>query len=151
MKPTAKELKIIQRMQPGVITLSGFLGSDTRALNEIIADDAAQLNRLDKTAEEIAARMEYFTQKSWNSYLDGELVDGKYQVKTDVYRGKLPCPFGHIGVYRKALTTLTNTANGLSVTWTSLNTHMIGSHGFFEGEGSPFHLDPQILVRALFE
>lgn len=49
MKPTAQELKTIQRMQPGVITLSGFLGSDTRHLNEIIADDAAVLNRLDRS------------------------------------------------------------------------------------------------------
>lgn len=151
MKPTAQELKTIQRMQPGVITLSGFLGSDTRHLNEIIADDAAVLNRLDRSSEEIADRMESFTQASWNSYLEETLFEEKYLVQTEVYRGKLPCPFGHAGIFRKAVTRLTNQSNGVSVVWTSLNIHLIKSHGFFEGIGSAFRLDPETLVKALFE
>ncbi len=151
MKATAQELKIMQRMQPGVITLSGFLGSDTRALNEIVADDAATCARLDHTQEQIAARMDSFTKASWDSYLEETLVEGKYLVQTEVYRGKLPCPYGHAGIFRKAITRLTNQANGLSVVWTSLSTHLIRAHGFFEGRGSVYRLDPEILVRALFE
>lgn len=151
MKPTNKELQIVQRMQPGVITLSGFLGSDTRALNEIVSDDAAVLDKLGCAQEDIADRMEYFTQKSWNSYLGEELVDGKYRVQTDVYRGKLPCPYSHMGLFRKAITRLTNTSNGISVVWTSLSIHLIASHGFFAGRGSAFRLEPETLVKALFE
>ncbi len=151
MKPTPQELKTLQRMQPGVITLSGFLGSDTRSLNEIIAADAAVLASLDRTKEEIAARMDSFTQASWNSYLEETLIEGKYLVQTEIYRGKLPCPFGHAGIFRKAVTRLTNRSNGLSVVWTSLNTHLIKAHGFFEGRGSAFRLDPQTLVPALFD
>jgi hypothetical protein len=141
----------MQRMQPGIITLGGFLGSDTRTLNEIISDDAAILARLGRSAEEIAERMERFTQLSWDSYLGNELVEGKYEVHTEAYRGKLPCPFRHSGVFRKAVTSLTNKSNGLSVVWTSLNTHLIREHGFFEGKGSTFRLEPETLVRALFE
>ncbi len=151
MKPTPHELKTMQRMQPGVTTLSGFLGSDTRPLNEIIADDGAVLATLDHSQEEIAARMESFTQASWNSYLEEILIEGKYLVQTEVYRGKLPCPFGHPGVFRKAITRLTNQVNGISVVWTSLNIHLIKAHGFFEGRGSAFRLDPQTLVSALFD
>lgn len=151
MKITPQELKTTQRMQPGVITLSGFLGSDTRPLNEIVADDAATLARLERSPHEIAKRMESFTKASWDSYLDETLVEDKYLVQTEVYRGRLPCPYGHSGIFRKAITKLTNQSNGLSVVWTSLNIHLIMAHGFFEGRGSVFRLDPQTLVKAIFE
>lgn len=151
MKATGNELKILRRMQPGVITLSGFLGSDTRPLNEIVADDAAILDRIGRSAEEVAQRMEFFTRETWSSYLGGLLIEGKYEVETDVFRGKLPCPYGHIGIYRKSITRLTNTTNGLSVIWTSLNIHLIGVHGFFEGRDSVFRLEPETLVKALWE
>ncbi len=151
MKATPKEMKITQRMQPGAITLNGFLGSDTRPLNEIISDDEAALNRLGHTKEDIAAKMEYLTQKSWGSYEDEILIDGKYLVETEVFRGKLPCPFSHIGIYRKAITKLFNQNNGVRVTWTSLNIHLIKEHGFFEGKESVFRLDPETLIKALFD
>lgn len=150
MKATPKEYKAMQKMQPGVITLNGFLGSDNRNLNEIIAEDQAALDRLGYSAGQIAERMEYFTKLSWESYLEGELIDGIYLVQTDVYRGKLPCPFGHSGIYRKATTRLTNTTKQIEVCWSSLNIHLIGEHGFFEGRGSTFRLDPETLVKALF-
>lgn len=151
MKPTEKELKATQRMQPGVITLSGFLGTDPRCLNEIIADDAHTLERLGYTQEEIAARMDHFTQASWDGYLDGTILEDKYEIQTEVYRGKLPCPFGHVGIYRKAITRLINSSNGISVAWSSLNIHLIKEHGFFEGKGSAFRLEPEELVKALFD
>ncbi len=151
MKATTQELKVTARMQPGIITLSGFLGDDTRPLNEIVADDAATLARLERSAEEIAQRMQYFTDESWNTYLGGVLLDDKYQVETEVYRGKLPCPYVHPGVFRKAITRLTNSANGISVAWTALSIHLIAEHGFFEGRGSAFRLDPEILVKALWD
>lgn len=151
MKPTEKEIRIVQRMQPGVITLNGFLGDDNRPLNEIIADDGAVLTKLGYEPSELAARMDFFTQASWEGYLDGLLIEDNFQVQTEVYRGKLPCPFSHVGIYRKAITYLTNIKNGITVTWTSLSIHLIKEHGFFEGKGSVFRLEPEILVRALFE
>ena len=141
----------MDRMQPGVITLSGFLGNDERHLHEIIETDSRALEALDLTPEEVAARMQYFTDKSFNEFNEDVLVDEHYLVSTDVVRGKLPCPFSHPGVYRKAITTLTNQKNGIVVRWTSLSIHMVERHGFFEGLGSPFRLDPGVLCKALFE
>jgi hypothetical protein len=150
MKATPYELKVLQKMQPGAITLSGFLGEDTRALDEIVADDAAALALLGYDRGQIADRMRYFTEASWNSYDTDILVDGIYSVSTEVTRGKLPCPYGHAGLYRKAVTTLVNTKNNIRVCWTSLNIHLIGDHGFFEGRGSVFRLDPETLVQTIF-
>ncbi len=140
----------MQRMQPGVITLNGFLGSDTRTLDEIVADDAVVLARLDRSPEEIADRMESLTRASWDSYLEEILLEDKYLVQTSIYRGKLPCPYGHAGIFRKAVTQLTNRDNGLSVVWTSLSIHLIRAHAFFEGRGSAFRLDPETLINAIF-
>ncbi len=150
MKQTPQEIKIDKRMQPGVITLSGFLGDDTRHYHEIIETDEQTLENLGKTPEEIADRMQYFTDASWNSYDTPLEIENKFVVETEVVRGKLPCPFSHPGVYRKAVTRLTNTELGLTISWSSLNLHMIKEHHFFEGSGSVFRIEPELLVKVLF-
>lgn len=151
MKANPKEIKIMQRMQPGIITLGGFLGKDKRTLNEIVEDDARIINALEITPEEIANRMQYFTDKSWDAFSQDLVIDDIYLVETEVVRGKLPCPYGHVGIYRKAITKLTNTRQNISVSWTTLNIHLIRAHGFFEGKGSGFRLEPVELVKAIFD
>lgn len=138
------------KMQPGVITLNGFLGDDRRSLNDIIQDDSIVLQKLERNHKEIGERMRFLTQQSWDFFAEPVLIENKYLVSTDVVRGKLPCPFGHPGIFRKAITTLVNQENGIEVRWSSLNTHMIEAHGFFEGHGSTFRLDPEILCKAIF-
>jgi len=137
-------------MQPGVITLSGFLGSDPRELNEIIADDERTLSQLEIAAEELANRMQYFTDKSFDAYETPITIDEFWQAETEVVRGKLPCPFGHAGIQRKTITILTDLRTGQQIRWTALNIHMIKAHGFFEGKGSPFRLEPALLKQVLF-
>ncbi|HOH47492.1 MAG TPA: hypothetical protein PLX59_06585, partial [Candidatus Cloacimonadota bacterium] len=145
-----KEKRIEHRLQPGVLTLSGFMGTDKRYWQEIVAADEAKLEELGITAEEIADRMQYFTDQSWDLF-DRELeLEGKFSVETEVVRGKLPCPFSHAGIYRKAFTILTRIDTGESLRWSSLNLHLIRDHHFFEGIGSPFRLNPEDLVRILF-
>ncbi|MFA7025671.1 MAG: hypothetical protein WC176_07380 [Candidatus Cloacimonadaceae bacterium] len=138
------------KMQAGVITYSGFLGKDTRDFNQIIADDEMVLDELGKTAEEIANRLEYFQQKSFDAFEASTLVDKIYEVDTEVVRGYLPCPFMHQGVYRKSYTTITNTKSGKSFTYSALNIHLIRAHHFFEGKKSHFRLEPRELVAELF-
>jgi len=150
MKATPLETRIMKKMQPGAITLGGFLGTDHRNLFDIIADDAKVLAAHEKDQREIAERMQYFTDQSWEAGGEEVTVDGIFSVRTDVVRGKLPCPFGHVGIYRKAITVFTNTKLNIELRWTSLSIHLIKEHGFFEGIGSPFRLDPQILIKALF-
>ncbi len=150
MKQTPQELLIRERMQPGVITLSGFLGDDPRALNQIISDDEMTLQNLGVTAQEIAERMEYLTEKSKQVYEGRVIVDDMYEIETEITRGKLPCPFLHRGLQRKTITTCTHLSSGITVRWTALNIHMIKEHGFFEGKDSPFRLEPEILVQVLF-
>jgi len=150
MKQTPQENKITQKMQPGVITLSGFLGTDQRHYHEIIEMDEQALAALGKTPEEVADRLEYFTKNSFESFMGAVTIDDIYEVESEVTRGKLPCPFSHPGIYRKTVTTLFNKTNNLSVRWTALNIHLIREHHFFEGIGSTFRLEPDLLIKAIF-
>ncbi len=151
MKETPKERRVRSRMQPGVITLNGFLGKDKRTLNEIIETDERELQSLNRTAEDLVQRMQGFTDASFESFTNSVLLEDIYEVETEVVRGKLPCPFAHSGLVRKTITTLTNRKKNLTVRWTALNIHLIKEHHFFEGKGSTFRLDPTSLVAALFD
>ena len=150
MKQTPKEEAIQVKMQPGVITLEGFLGQDNRHYHDIIFEDEQQLSILGITAEDIATRMQYFTDKSYEAFSGTITVDEIYEVETEVVRGKLPCPFSHPGIYRKTMTVLFNKKNNITVRWTALNIHLIREHHFFEGIGSKFRLEPNELIKAIY-
>ncbi len=137
-------------MQPGVITYGGFLGTDKRDFTQIIADDEKTLENAGKTAEEIANRLEYFQQLSFDAFETSTVVEDKYEVETEVVRGYLPCPFNHQGIYRKSYTTITNLNSGKSFIFSALNIHLIRAHHFFEGKKSHFRLEPDELARELF-
>lgn len=149
MKKTPKEIKICERLQPGKITLSGFMGTDKRDFTQIIEDDERTLAALGVTAEEIAERLQYFQKQSYDTYLDSKIIDEIYEVESDVVRGFLPCPFMHRGLFRKTITKVTNTQSGKTFTYTALSIHLIKEHHFFEGKGSPFRLEPLEVVKEL--
>ncbi|KAF5038041.1 hypothetical protein DSECCO2_558400 [anaerobic digester metagenome] len=150
MKKTPKEQKIAAKMQPGVITYGGFLGTDDRSYMQIITDDDKTLAALGKSAEEVADRLEYFQQVSFDSFESSATIENTWDVTTEVVRGYLPCPFMHQGMYRKSYTTVTNLKSKKSFTYSSLNIHLIRVHHFFEGRNSHFRLDPAEVVKELF-
>jgi len=150
MKKTPNEKKILAKMQPGIITYGGFLGTDKRSYLQIIADDEKALEALGKTAEEIADRLEFFQQKSFDSFEASTVVDDTWEVETEVVRGYLPCPFLHQGMYRKSYTTVKNLKSKKSFTFSALNIHLIRVHHFFEGKNSHFRMEPADLLKELF-
>ena len=150
MKETPKEKNIHRNLMPGQMSIEGFLGSDKRRFSDIISADRVELERLDLTTKIIADRLQYFTDAAFESYDSSIIIDKKFEVRYNSYRGKLICPFGHLGVYRKGLVTLKNLENGIEINWTPLNIHMIRDHCFFEGKDSIHHLEPEILKESIF-
>jgi hypothetical protein len=76
-------------------------------------------------------------------------IEPHFEVRVDSVRGKLPCPFGDPGIFPKTNITVRNLEKNEDITYTDLHIHLIGSHGFYEGKGSVFRLDPKSLVDAL--
>ncbi len=149
MKQTEQMKEIQARMKPGVITLDGFLGADDRNLIDILEDDDAEVKRLNLTHEKIAARMLELREAGKKGLGDIIGVPPHYEVSVDIARGKLPCPFGHRGLIRKAIILVRNIVKDREITFTDMNIHMIAEHGFYQGKGSSFRTEISDLVDIL--
>ena len=148
MKQTADMDRYQQNMHPGIITLKGLLGSEHRNLVDILIDDDAEVRRLGTTHEAIADRMQSMRDEGAHGLGECITVEGRYEVRVDSVRGKLPCPFED-AVVQKTFIQVVNMPANRTITYTDLHIHMIREHGFYEGKGSAFRLDPRDLVEIL--
>ena len=149
MKQTVQMDRIQEKMQPGIFTRDGFLGSDRRNLIDILLDDDEAVKRMDLTHRRIAGRMIELRDAGMRGLGEFINVEPHYEVRVDSVRGKLPCPFGDPGIFPKTNITVRNTKLDREFTFTDMHIHLIGSHGFYEGKGSPFRLEPTMLVEIL--
>ena len=149
MKQTIQLQQAQDRMRPGFITRDGFLGNDSRQLIEILTEDDAEVKKLGVTHQIIAQRMIELRDKGMRGLGEFINVEPHYEIRVDSVRGKLPCPFGDPGIYPKTNTTVKNLKLDKEVTYTDLHIHMIYVHGFYEGKGSNFRLDPADIVNIL--
>jgi hypothetical protein len=136
------------RMAPGVITLDGFLGPDPRELIEILQDDDGVVHRLGLSHREVADALERLTHRAVEA-LGSPVRDGVYELQAEESRGGLPCPFGHAGLFDKTVVEARRVDTGQTLTWSALHVHLIGEHGFYEGRGSVFRLEPAVLAKFL--
>ncbi len=149
MKQSPEMQRIQETMTFGSLAAHGFLGHDTRNLTDIIRDDTLAVERLGLTHSAIADRMEYFTELASKRLGESVEIDGIYRVVCEEHKGKLPCPFADNVRVAKSMTTVINAENHLSMRWSALNVHMIRAHGFYEGLGARFRVDPKLTAKAL--
>lgn len=146
MKQTPSEERIQQNMQEGRFSRDGFLGEDNRSFEQIITEDAQVLLALGVTTEQLAARLSLLTQEGLKGMGEWVLSQG-FDIKVDEYMGKIPCPYrDHRAAKRQ--TTLKN-SQGDTLCYTDLGVHLIEKHGFFQGKGSEYRLEPALLARFL--
>ena len=144
------ELDRVQgNMKPMALCRWGFLGSDRRHLIEILTDDQGAVNSLGITHRMIAQRLREITEKAREGLGDPIVVEGKFDVEVHEARGKIPCPWSHPGLYPKTYVRLEKMETGETLLWSDLAIHLIEEHGFYQGEGSPYRLDPAKIKRIL--
>lgn len=144
------ELDRVERnMRPMCLCQRGFLGYERRKLIEILTDDQGTVNSLGLSHEVIAQRLRGITEKARDGWGDPVIVDGKFSVEANEVRGKIPCPWGHPGLYPKTHVKLENRETGETLVWSDLAIHLIEEHGFYQGRGSPYRLDPVEVKRIL--
>jgi hypothetical protein len=151
--PQTKHLEEILRSSK--IVAGGFMGTDTRGIFEIIDIDSATVAKSGFTITQIAARMREITKQA--TPLLGNWT--KYQtllVKVDEAKGTLPCPWPHPKKFAKRLTHVKSadpqatSHESQVIKWSDLNIHLIESHGFFEGKGSAYRIEPDKLIKIIF-
>ena len=140
---------IEQTLRQASTTREGFLGQDERDLTAIIQTDAAAIRRRGLTHAYIAQHLLALRQAGWEGLGEPVSVPPHFEVCVDAARGTLPCPFGEQGSFAKVNTTVRNLESGKEITFTDLNIHLIAKHGFYEGHGAQFRLDPEQLMDTL--
>jgi len=148
MKLSPEEKKIHKNFLPGEISRDGFLGNDPRHIHDIIREDLQILEHEDITPQQIADRLQYFTDKGKEA-LENEVAVDTYTVRVDWARGMIPCPFGEPGLHHKISVCLTNTKSNACIIFSQLSIHMIREHGFFAGRGSVYRLEPVAVAGFL--
>ncbi len=128
-----------------------FMGSDSRKLGEILRDDQDMVCSLGLTHDQIAAKLEVLTKAAKTELGDVVVVDNRYEVNAEEVRGTIPCPWMHPGgLFRKSHVELRDLESGQSLIWTDLSIHLIRKHGFYEGKGSPYRIEPKAIKLILF-
>jgi hypothetical protein len=149
VKQSPKLDGIEQNMRPMCLCQRGFLGYERRKLIEILIDDQGTVNSLGLSHEIIAQRLRAITEKARDGWGDPVMVDEKFNVEVNEVRGKISCPWGHPGLYPKTHVKLEKIETGETLIWSDLGIHLIEEHGFYQGRGSPYRLDPPKVKRIL--
>ena len=150
MKKSPKEAKLEEILRSSKLVADGFLGSDTRDVSEIIEIDAAALGKLQITCRQLAVRMQEITDIAKVALGNWIAVDDKRTAKVEEAKGSLICPWGHIGKFAKRVTTVKLIESGQIAQWSDLSIHFIAEHGFFEGRGARYRIDPEKLIKIIF-
>lgn len=148
MKQSPEEKRIRHQFEAGVLTKEGFLGDDIRHVHDIVHQDAAKLAELGVNISDMVDKLRFLINQGKRG-LETPVDVGSYEVQTYWYRGMLPCPFGHKGLYPKLKTIVTDKETGKKITYTMMSVHLIEKHGFFGGSGSLYRLDPGHLAAFL--
>jgi hypothetical protein len=148
MKQTP-ELDTVQgRMQPGELTLHGFLGTDHRKLADILEADDRAVRNLKLTHRQIADRLDQLAEKGQDLMERPVTVEDRYEVCVRDDRGVLPSPWGD-GRFNKADVHLHDRESGRELRWNALTAHLIRAHGFYGGRGSDYRIDPAAAAEVL--
>jgi len=135
-------------MQPGVLTLKGFLGSDDRKLADILVDDQQSFSRLGITPLQAAERLQQLADLGTDLMEEEIVVENRYRIKVRDDRGKIPSPWGD-GLFEKGDVELADNKTGETLKWNRLTLRLMSVHGFCGGIDSEYRLDPEKLVRIL--
>ena len=149
MKHTPELRRALDRMMPGVLSRDGFLGTDSRAIEDILDADHAAIAALGITPGELAAGLSRVFARATQSLGTPARIGTRLIAVHREAMGRIPCPFGGCGVFPKGDVELTDGATGESVLLTALGIHMVAAHGFCGGRGSRYRLDPAALARLL--
>ena len=148
MKSTQEEKALAERLRASRFSGEGFLGTDSRSLDEIVAEDRRALERLGLARKQLLAVLrDTFEQARAALGAEIEPLPGVTAVAHEAM-GRIPSPFRGDGVFEKGDVEVTDRATGAKLVITRLGLALIEKHGFFQGRGSRYRLDPQQVAEV---
>ncbi|MBL8027874.1 MAG: hypothetical protein JNL74_15740 [Fibrobacteres bacterium] len=140
MKLSPDEKAKIDRLLPSKFSAAGFLGTDTRPLEEIIADDLDVVAKSGVTTAELSALLKDIHTAARGAFGVGTVIVPGVTAVHYESRGKIPSPFRGDGVFEKGETVIEMA--DINLTISDLSIHLISRHSFFQGKGSPYRIEP---------
>lgn len=150
MKKSPQQQKLDEMLHSSQLVSGGFFGTDTRSLSEIIDHDLAEIEHLGYTTQDIAARMEEITRIAKTGLGTMVHIDDNLEACTQENRGILVCPWPHNAYTSKTVTVVHHKPTGKTIKWADMCVHLIKEHGFFQGRGSVFRNEPELLINLIF-
>ena len=150
MKQSVQMKKLEEVLRSSKLVAGGFMGRDSRIVTEIIDADTAELSRLGYDVEKVAGKMQKITNIAKQALGNWTEIDEKRRAKVDEAKGLIPCPWPHSARFAKRVTTVKMVDSDQTIKWSDLNIHLIAEHGFFEGKGCEFRIEPKELIKLIF-
>jgi hypothetical protein len=136
-------------LRSGKLALGGFMGWDDRELHQVIEEDVRAVWAAGRSIAEIAARMTKLTREG-TAALGNSVIFDNIEISVQENKGLNLCPWECPDALNKRVTTVRRPGSDKSLCWSDLSIHMIRKHGFFEGRGSAFRLEPKDLIELIF-
>jgi hypothetical protein len=149
MKRSPAEEELIRSLGPSKYSAKGFLGHDTRPIDEIISADQRKLDRLEISINRLVDGLKSIYRQAREAY------GGEIQITPGVFatfyesRGRVPSPFKTDGVFEKGEAVVREKETGQHIIITELGIALIERHHFFQGLGSRYRIEPEVAVRLL--
>ncbi|MDP8256432.1 MAG: hypothetical protein P9M14_11840 [Candidatus Alcyoniella australis] len=147
MKQSPQLDEVQRKMQPGRIVINGMLGHDQRPLVEILTADQGRVNALDLSHEQIADFLSNLLEIGRDG-LGDPIHAGQLVVQVEHFRGRTPCPWAD-GVFPKVLMRLRHEPSARAMQVSALGIHMIHVHGFYQGRGSQYRVEPELIAELM--
>lgn len=148
MKTAPGEQENNNRLLASKFFAEGFLGTDPRPVEAIVAEDRLVLNKAGVTEVTVADALATAFDAG-KAALGAETgLDGGLTAVYHESMGKIPSPFRGEGLFEKGEVEVNGPGN-TTLFITALGISLIRSHAFFQGRGSRYRIEPSAAI-ALF-
>lgn len=147
MKRAPQDKTTMECLRPSKFSAPGFMGNDHRDLEEVISEDSSVLEKIGTNRQTIVQTLEAIFNAAENELGDPVTIAKDLTAEYMPCRGKIPSPFPGEGTFSKNTVKVTSGKEGVKFYITPLSIHLIKKHGFFQGKGSPFRLEPEYIAR----
>jgi hypothetical protein len=124
------------------MSAEGFMGKDTRTLEQIIADDKKEMKRIGVSKKALVKALKEVYEKARAAL--GAEVEVRPGVRAVFHEsmGRIPSPFSADGLFEKGEAVVTHRQTRKTIIISRLALSLIEKHDFFQGKGSRYRIDP---------
>jgi hypothetical protein len=148
MKQSPLEHRLHSNLEPSKFSAEGFLGTDERPIDEIIAEDCRTLEQYGVTIEQVVGALRGAYKQCQR--MVGNQIEVAAGLRGCFFEamGRIPSPFRGDGVFEKGEAALTEVGGRRRVVKvTALGIALIEKHSFFQGRGSFYRIEPQEVIE----